>query len=187
MDRDETWHAGRPRPWLHCIRWGSSLTSPNWHIPQFPVHICCGQMAGWIKMPLCMEVGIGPGDFVLDGDLAPLPKRGEAPSQFSAHVYCGQTAGLITMALGMEVGLGLDHTAKWGPSSSPPKKWAEPPIFGPCLVWPNGWMHQDITWYGGSPRPTRHCVRRGPSPSPEGIAPAPIFGQCPLWPNGWMD
>ena len=27
-------------------------------------------------MPLDMEVGLGPGDFVLDGDPAPLPKRG---------------------------------------------------------------------------------------------------------------
>jgi len=38
-------------------------------------------MAAWIKMPLGMELGLGPGDFVLDGDLAPLPKKGaEAPS-----------------------------------------------------------------------------------------------------------
>ena len=54
------------------------------HNPQFSAHICCGQMAGWIKMPwikmpLGMEVGIGPGDFVLDGDPAPLPKRGRSP------------------------------------------------------------------------------------------------------------
>ena len=25
-------------------------------------------MAGWIKMPLGMEVGLSPGDFVFDGD-----------------------------------------------------------------------------------------------------------------------
>jgi len=39
-------------------------------------------------MPLGMELGLGPGDFVLDGDPAPLPKRGwaEPPPQFSAHV-----------------------------------------------------------------------------------------------------
>ena len=24
-------------------------------------------------------------------------------------------------------------------------------------------MHQDATWYGGRPRPTRYCVRYGPS------------------------
>jgi len=31
-------------------------------------------------MPLGMEEGLGPGDFVLDGDPAPSPKRGGAPS-----------------------------------------------------------------------------------------------------------
>ena len=49
-------------------------------------------------MPLGMEVGISPGDFVLDGDPALSPKNG-----------------------------------------------AEPPIFGPCLLWPNGWMDHDAT------------------------------------------
>jgi len=48
-------------------------------------------------MPLGMEVGLGPRDFVLDGDAAPSPKRGPSP----------------------------------------------PPIFGPCLLWPNGWIYQD--------------------------------------------
>jgi len=57
-------------------------------------------------MPLGMEVGLSPGDFALDGDPAPSPKRGRSP-QFSAHVYCGQTAAWIKMPLGTEVGLGL--------------------------------------------------------------------------------
>jgi len=68
--------------------------------PQFLAHVYCGQTAAWIKMPLCMEVGLGPGHIVLDGDPAPLPKNGgTAPS----------------------------------------------PIFGPCLLYPNGWMDQDAT------------------------------------------
>jgi len=29
-----------------------------------------------------MDVGLGPGDFVLDGDLAPLPKKGAEPPIF---------------------------------------------------------------------------------------------------------
>jgi len=38
--------------------------------PQFSAHICCVQMAAWIKMSLGMEVGLSPGDFVLlNGDL----------------------------------------------------------------------------------------------------------------------
>jgi len=64
-------------------------------------------MAAWIKMPHGIEVGLGPGDFVLDEDPAPPSlKRGRSPPpQFLAHVYCGQTAGRIKMALDMEVGL----------------------------------------------------------------------------------
>jgi len=58
-------------------------------------------MAGWIKMPLGVEVGLGPGDFVLDGDPAvPSSNRGRSL----------------------------------------------PPIFGPYLLWPNGWMDEDATW-----------------------------------------
>jgi len=36
-------------------------------------------MVGWINMPLGMEVGLGPGDFVLDEYPAPLPKKGHSP------------------------------------------------------------------------------------------------------------
>jgi len=42
-------------------------------LPQFLAHVCCGQMAAWIEMPLGMEIGLGPDDFVLDGDPAPTP------------------------------------------------------------------------------------------------------------------
>ena len=38
------------------------------------------RMDGWIKMPLGMEVVLGPDDFVLDGGPAPYPKRGTAPN-----------------------------------------------------------------------------------------------------------
>jgi len=55
-------------------------------------------------MPLGTEVGLGPGDIVLDGDPAPV-KRGTAP-HFSAHVYCGPSAGWIKMPLGKKVSLG---------------------------------------------------------------------------------
>jgi len=41
-------------------------------------------------MPLGREIGLGPGDIVLDGDPAPLSK-GAQSAQFSVHVYCGQT------------------------------------------------------------------------------------------------
>jgi len=72
-------------------------------------------------MPLGTEVGLGPGDFVLDGDPAPPPQKGEEPTQ----------------------------------------------IFGPCLLWPNGWIDQDGTWHRCRPQPRRLCVRWGPSPPPQ--------------------
>ena len=90
-DQDESWHAGRPRPWSHCVRWGPSSPPSKMHSPQFSAHVCCGQRAGWNKIPLGVEIGLGPGDIVLDGDPAPLPKKGAGP-QFSAYVYCGKTA-----------------------------------------------------------------------------------------------
>jgi len=71
--------------------------------------VYCGQTVGWIRIPLGMEVSLGPGHIVLDGDQAPHPERVTASPHFSAHVYCGQTAEWIKMLLGMEVGLGQGH------------------------------------------------------------------------------
>ena len=52
-------------------------------------------------------------------------------------VYCGQTDGWIKMKLGMQVGLGPGHIVLDG-DPAPPPKGAQPPIFGPCLLWPQG-------------------------------------------------
>ena len=75
------------------------------------------------------------------------------------------------------------------PPSSPEGGRAPSLIFGPFLLWPNGWMHQDATWYGRRPQPRGLCVRWRPTPlSPKGGgAPTQIFGPCLLWPNGWTD
>jgi len=123
MDQDETWLAGTPQPW----HGDPALPPQRGTTPQFSAHICCRQMAGWIKMQLGMEVGLGPGDFLLDGDPSP-----------------------------------------------PPKKGAEPPLFGPCLLWPNGWMDQDGTWHGCRPRSRLRCARCGlssPPPKKRGQSP----------------
>jgi len=58
-------------------------------------------------MPLGMEVGLGPGDVVLDGDLAP-PKSGTAPLNFlpmSIVVY-----GWRSGATGKGVGLAINRS-----------------------------------------------------------------------------
>jgi len=130
---------------------------------------------------IAMEVGLGPGHIVLDGDPAPPPKRGQSP-QFSARVYYGQTAAWIKMPFSAVVGLGPGNIVlDAGPA---PPQGAQPPNFGPCLLWPKGWMNQDATSYEGRPRPRLHCVTWGPSsPSQKGHSP-PIFRPCLLWPNG---
>ena len=48
--------------------------------PQFSDHGYCGRTAGWIKMALGTEVGLSPGDFVLDADPGPLPKKRAEPT-----------------------------------------------------------------------------------------------------------
>jgi len=44
--------------------------------------VYCGQRVGWIKMTLGLQVGLGSGHIVLDGDPAPPPpqKGGTAPN-----------------------------------------------------------------------------------------------------------
>jgi len=126
--------------------------------PQFSANVYCGQMAGWIKMALGIEVELGPGHIVLDGDPPPpLQKWGRGP-QFSVHFYCGQTAGCMKMPLRMEVGLGAGHIVL-DVDPAPPKRGegtAPPAIFGPCILCPNGWMDQASHYYGGRRQPRRH-------------------------------
>jgi len=64
----------------------------------------------------------------------------------------------IRMPFGMEVGLGPGHIVLGGDPASP-LKGAQPPIFCLCLLWPNGWMHLDTSWYSGRPWLRWHCVR----------------------------
>jgi len=78
------------------------------------------------------------------------------------------------MPLGREVG-GLDpsNVVLDGDPAPPPRKGAEPPIFGSPL-WANGWVDQVATLYGGRLRPRRDCVIDGdPAPphTPEGHIP----------------
>jgi len=81
MDQDATWYGGRPRSKRHYVRWGPSSPSPKrGQSSQFSAHVYCGQMAAWIKMKVGMEVGLGPGYTVSDGDPAPPPQRDTAPS-----------------------------------------------------------------------------------------------------------
>ena len=72
-----------------------------------------------------MQVGLGPGHTVLDGDPALPPPIGHSPHQFSAHIW----AAWIKMSLGMEPDLGQGDFVLDGDHAPPPQKGAEPPKF----------------------------------------------------------
>ena len=79
-----------------------------------------------------MAVGLGPGNFVLDGDPAPLSqKEARAPSQFSSHFYCDRTVGWIKMPLDTEVGLGLGDVIVLDADPAPPPQTRTPPNLRP--------------------------------------------------------
>ena len=53
-------------------------------------------------------------------------------------------------------------------TGAPPSKGRAPsPIFGPFLLWPNGWMYQDATWYRCRPRPRDFVLHGDPVPPPQ--------------------
>jgi len=89
MHQDATWYGDRPRPHAHCARWGPSPLPKKEHspFPQFSAHVCCGQTAGWIKMPLGTKVGLGPGHIVLHGDPAVTPKKGHSALIFGPFLF----------------------------------------------------------------------------------------------------
>jgi len=116
-DQDETWHAGRHRPWPHCVRWRPSSKGaqppPNfrpisvvakWGEAQHPspskkFSPCLLWPNGWMD-----QDGIWHGS-------RPQPRRlfvrwrSKPPPEEGGRAYfcCGQTAGCIKVPLGMEV------------------------------------------------------------------------------------
>ena len=64
MHQDTTWYGGIGLS-PGCVTQGTSPSPKRGQNPQFLAHIYCGQTVGWIKMPLGMEVDLGPGHIVL--------------------------------------------------------------------------------------------------------------------------
>jgi len=131
-----------------------------------------------------MEVGLGPGDFVLDGDPAPTPKGAE-PHPILAHVYCGQTAAWIKMPLGTEVGLGLrDIVFDVDPATPREKGHTHPTQFLAHVYCGQmaGWMKTPLGTqvYLG---PGHIVLDVVPSLPQKRQSSPPLFGPCLLWPR----
>ena len=77
------------------------------------------------------------------------------------------------MPLGLEIGLGQATLCSTGTQLPPEKRHIHPhPIFGPCVLWPNGWMNHDATWYGGMRRSGDVVLAGVTAPLKRGTAPS---------------
>ena len=108
---------------------------------QFSANVRCGPVAGWTKMPLGMEVGLGPGDIVLDmwTQLTPLPRKSQLPNVRPMSIVAKQ-AVCIRIPLGKLIRRRgrpqpRRHCVRWVPCSSPsPKGTPHSPQFSAMSV-----------------------------------------------------
>jgi len=99
--------------------------------------------------------------------LCPMPSDRYLSCLSVMLVYCGQTLGWIKMPLGTEVCLRPGHIVLDGDPAPPMERGTAAPHFSAhvCCGQTAGWIRIPLGACGGRPRPRRHCVRWGPSPS----------------------
>ena len=159
---------------------------PNGYSPQFSAHLCCGQTAGWIKLPLGMEVGRSPGHVVLDGNPAP-PRNGPSsplPTFDPCLLWPNGWMNQDATSYG-DKPWPRPRCVRWE-RPPPRKKVHNPSIYGPCLLWPNGWTDQGATWYRGRIMPKPHCVRWGPNSPKKRHSPHLAAHICCGQTAGWI-
>jgi len=175
MDQDATWYEGRPQPRQHCFRWNPA--PPMGHSPQFLAYVYCRQVPSVLwRCWLGGRKGIRPvkkwGD---DGGGHWLVRMEWHPAGWS-------------VCLPLLIFPRTIKSRSYVSSDSGPPGWSQKKgrkmvvVYGGGLLWPNGWMDQDASWYGGRPRPRPHCIRWWPSsPAPERGTAAPSF-----WPMSFV-
>jgi len=138
-----------------------TLTDRATAAPHFSAHVYSGQTAGWIRIPLGTQVGLGPGNIVLDVYWAP-PQAERGTSALPS--LCGpclfeHSAGWIRIPLGT-----------WVDDPEPQKAAQHSPKFSAnvCCGQTAGWIKMPLGRnLEGRPQPRLHCVRWGPnSPQP---------------------
>jgi len=83
---------------------------------------------------------------------------------------------------GTAVSVGPGHIVLGGDSCSTPKRGhSSPPLFGPCLSWPNGeWVKMPLGMEVGL-GPGDIVLDEDPTAAPKGAQQPPLFGTCRLW------
>jgi len=138
MDQGATLYGSKPRPTRCCVRWvPSSPPKRGTAPPQFSTHVCCGQTAGCIRIPLGTEVSLVPGDIVRWVPSSH-PKKGHNPQIFGLYLLWPN--GWMDQDATLYEGTPrpMPHCVRWGPSPCSPteKGTTALPLFGPCLLWP---------------------------------------------------
>jgi len=137
MDQNGTWHGGRPQPRRLCVRWGPSPLPKKGSepAPQFSTNFYCAKTAGCITMPLGMQVGLSPGDFVFDGDPAPSQKGGGASSPIFGPCLLWPNSWIDQDGTWHGGGpWSRPHCARWGPSSPRQIRGQSAPNFRPIFI-----------------------------------------------------
>jgi len=82
-----------------------------------------------------MEVDLGPGHNVLDGDAAlPMERGTSAPLTFRPMSTVVKWLDGSEIPLGMETGLGPGDIVRWGPSSPPTERGTAAPHFSAMSI-----------------------------------------------------
>jgi len=105
----------------------------------------------------------------------PPEKRAQLHSIFG-DVYCGQTAEWIKMPVGTEVNLVPGHVVLDGDPARP--KRGQPPVFGPCLLLPIGWMDKTPLGTEVDLGPGHIVLDGDPALPTKGAQQPPLFDPC---------
>jgi len=156
---------------------------PKAHSPQFSAHICCGQMAGWFKMPRGREVDLGPGDLSMWQQSSPSQKKGRTAPNFWLMTSVAKRLYQDTTWYGGRPQ--PNDIVRWGPSSTSPKGAQSPLQFSANVHCGQtaGWTKMQLNGMevGLSPG---DCLTGTQLPQEKKAQPHhPIFGRCLLWPK----
>jgi len=172
--------AAQPPLLVSCLLWPRSPISATAE----PLVIVAKRLDA-SRCHLVWSIGLSPGDLCSMGTQLPPEKGHTRPTQFLAHVYCSQAAGWMK-PLGTEVDLSAGDFVLHVPMQLSAKGAQQPPLFGPCLLWPRSPISATAELlYVMSYVLALHLYRLPTfSYPPKSVTAAPYFSARLSWPNG---